>query len=252
MVMKTFYFTATGNSLAVAKEIGGELYSIPQVVKHSQTKFSADKIGLVFPCYYMGTPQIVRNFIEQVELESDYIFAVMTYGNFSASGVHHFQRLAAKEGLQLDYTNELLMIDNYLPLYDITAELAKEDSKNIKENLTNLVNDIKQERKSLLKQKWWERLITFFSYKFYQFKRGAADKKFSVTEDCTSCKVCEQVCPVDNITVKEKPDYHHHCEECMACINLCPENAIKHSKEQGDKRFKNKNVKLKEIIQSNR
>lgn len=28
--MKIFYFTATGNSLAVAKKIGGELISIPQ------------------------------------------------------------------------------------------------------------------------------------------------------------------------------------------------------------------------------
>ena len=31
--MKIFYFTATGNSLYVAKRFGGELYSIPKVLK---------------------------------------------------------------------------------------------------------------------------------------------------------------------------------------------------------------------------
>ena len=47
--MKIFYFTATGNSLAVAKKLGGELISIPQVKgKHT---FRDDVIGVVFPTY---------------------------------------------------------------------------------------------------------------------------------------------------------------------------------------------------------
>ena len=33
--MKIFYYTATGNSLDVAKRIGGQLYSIPQLLKEN-------------------------------------------------------------------------------------------------------------------------------------------------------------------------------------------------------------------------
>ena len=47
-----FYFTATGNSLYVARELAGEsgqLYSIPQIIKDKHLDYEADEIGFVFP-----------------------------------------------------------------------------------------------------------------------------------------------------------------------------------------------------------
>ena len=247
--MKVFYFTATGNSLAVAKEIGGELYSIPQVLKKPNLDFSADKIGIVFPCYYLGIPRVVKKFIQRVNLESDYIFAIMTYGNLSANGVHQFERLAKEEGIELDYTNQLLMVDNYLPLFAVEDQLAQD--KNIEENLEEIIHELKDNKRSLIKQSWWQRILNFFSQSFYKFKLDTVDKNFAVADTCTACKICEQVCPVDNIEVKEKPNYKHHCEECLACIHLCPENAISLNKEKSNQRFKNGNVDLKEILKAN-
>lgn len=52
--MKVLYFTATGNSLRVAKEIGGEPLSIPQMIKEGRYEFSDDKIGMVFPYLWRG------------------------------------------------------------------------------------------------------------------------------------------------------------------------------------------------------
>ena len=40
--MKIFYFTATGNSLYVAKKVGGELYSIPQMIKEGKWEFEKE------------------------------------------------------------------------------------------------------------------------------------------------------------------------------------------------------------------
>lgn len=37
--MKILYFTATGNSLYVAKRLGGECYSIPKLMKEGQFEF---------------------------------------------------------------------------------------------------------------------------------------------------------------------------------------------------------------------
>ena len=37
--MKVFYFTATGNGLAIAKAIGGEAISIPQALKAGTTRY---------------------------------------------------------------------------------------------------------------------------------------------------------------------------------------------------------------------
>lgn len=49
--MKLLYFTATGNSLYIAKSFGGELISIPSMVKSGTFEFSDDKIGIIFPVY---------------------------------------------------------------------------------------------------------------------------------------------------------------------------------------------------------
>ena len=49
--MKVLYFTATGNSLAVAKRIGGELISIPRAMHDGDLSFADDAVGLVFPVY---------------------------------------------------------------------------------------------------------------------------------------------------------------------------------------------------------
>lgn len=44
-----FYFTATGNSLYVAKQLDDELLSIPQELNKTDRRYKADKIGIVCP-----------------------------------------------------------------------------------------------------------------------------------------------------------------------------------------------------------
>jgi len=74
--MIIFYFTATGNSLDVAKELGGELISIPKVMRSDQRKFEADVIGFVFPVHYGKVPDIVYDFIQQMDLTTNYSFLI--------------------------------------------------------------------------------------------------------------------------------------------------------------------------------
>lgn len=55
--MKTeiYYFTGTGNSLVVArdltKELNGELIAIPSVMSKETINIDAEVIGIVFPVY---------------------------------------------------------------------------------------------------------------------------------------------------------------------------------------------------------
>jgi len=66
--MTVFYFTSTGNCLAVAKCIGGTLISIPQVVDYSDLHFKDDAIGIVFPIYGFKTPKMVGRFLDTVKI----------------------------------------------------------------------------------------------------------------------------------------------------------------------------------------
>jgi len=79
-----FYFTATGNSLYVARSLTEMPISIPQAMKDGNLDFTADEIGFVFPDYAATAPLIVREFVEKAKFNAPYIFSVITFGNFAA------------------------------------------------------------------------------------------------------------------------------------------------------------------------
>jgi ferredoxin/flavodoxin len=69
---------------------------------------------------------------------------------------------------------------------------------------------------------------------------GLRTKRFWATERCTSCGLCEKICPVAAITMRSgKPTWNvSHCAHCMACIHNCPTEAIEYGKiTQGKKRY---------------
>lgn len=75
-----FYFTGTGNSLYVAKELDEEIKSIPQAIRQERLEFSADSIGIVCPVYGHEMPGMVKEFIRRAALDTGYLFIVLTYG----------------------------------------------------------------------------------------------------------------------------------------------------------------------------
>lgn len=75
-----FYFTGTGNSLHIARQLAEEhteLLSIPQMVKRGKYDFEADEIGIVYPIYGHMPPYMVRQFIQKAKLKAGYKFAVL-------------------------------------------------------------------------------------------------------------------------------------------------------------------------------
>ncbi|HIW17731.1 MAG TPA: EFR1 family ferrodoxin [Candidatus Faecalicoccus intestinipullorum] len=85
--LKIFYFTGTGNSLAVAKRLSGELVSIPQVMKERDFVFKDEAIGIIFPLYCLNPPKMVREFLSKAKFNTDYLFAVATYGNLAGASM---------------------------------------------------------------------------------------------------------------------------------------------------------------------
>jgi ferredoxin len=251
--MKTLYFTATGNSLYVAKRIGGELLSIPKLIAEGRFELEDEAIGIVYPCYGWGIPRIVEEFLAKAKLKADYKFAVMTYGNTAASGLSVMKTAARKIGIVFDYTNEVLMVDNYLPIFDIKDQLAKEASKGIEQKLALVTAEIAARKRGLLRKNPVSDALFGLASSGLAclLLSDDADKKFTVNADCNGCGICAKVCPRKNIKMEGKPQFLHGCEGCLACINNCPRTALHLKSEKSGARFRNSHVALSEITAAN-
>jgi len=106
MSAEIYYFSGTGNSLVVARDIiekiNGKLISIPSQMDKERIITDADIIGIVFPVYYVGLsniPLIVKQFVKKLdEIDSKYIFAVCTYGGGSGSTLKMLDEMIRKRG----------------------------------------------------------------------------------------------------------------------------------------------------------
>jgi ferredoxin len=253
---KIFYFTSTGNSLYVAKEIqkriGGEIISIPKALKEGRLEFSGDNIGIIYPCYELYAPSIVREFIEKSNIKGKYIFSIMSYGNMPLGGVEIFRRFCKQNGLNINYGNELSMVNNYLPMFDIDQQLDELDEKKIPENLNKIIDEVYREVEFIKESGLVAKFASSHAYKFFEGSRGKTPNKFKIEESCTKCEVCVKVCPVSNIKMVEgKLEFSDRCIACFACTHNCPTNSIRFSSEKSKTRFRNENIDLKEIIDSN-
>ncbi len=141
------YFTATGNSLYVARQLAEseeQLLSIPQMVKQNRYEFEADEIGIVYPIYGHMPPNMVRNFIRKARLKAEYKFAVLTYGARKCDAVEIWNDLSARAGNAFDYIATLVMVDNWLPNFDMNEQIKID--KRIPENLQRIAGEISSRR----------------------------------------------------------------------------------------------------------
>lgn len=247
--MKLLYFTSTGNCLQVAKAFDGELISIPQLIKDENFEVKAEKIGIIIPTHEFGVPHLIVDFLNKVKLEANYIFAIATYGAFSGAVTSHLNEVGAKNNIKFNYINSIKMVDNYLPFFKMEKQIASLETKEVEKNLEAIVEDVENATNFIASS---NKAIKIIRPILTAKHHGDYDNNFTVTENCTLCKTCAKVCPVNNIHVDEEVLFGHDCEGCLACTHNCPQNAIRFKKERSQARFINENVTLAEIIAANK
>ena len=247
--MTIFYFTATGNSLAVAKSIGGTLVSIPQALKTGDIHYKDDVIGIVFPVYWWNLPIMVRKFIDTVTFEADYLFAIGTYGNVIGGVMSSLQKQAKSKGYEFNYTNPVRMLDNYLPVFEMGAEIEKLPKKNVSDQLAEIKSDISQRKIVKTKSNVFSLIMTKIFVHIFKPKNNAL--KYIVNDTCNNCGTCTRVCPAGNITLTDRVSFENQCEGCLACLHLCPLSALKHKSEKSNIRWRHPDIPLNEIIDAN-
>ena len=252
-MMKVCYFTATGNCLYVAKRIGGEALSIPQLMKQDRIELTNDAVGIVCPVYGGEMPKMVRRFMEKAAIQTDYFFFIYTYGMNNSVAIPNAAALAAKAGVRLDYVNAVKMVDNYLPGFEMKKQLETAPAKKIEEQIDAVCRDIAARKNNApsvgFVQKIGMALVRNIMGRVVL--KDTAAQHYIVTDACIRCGICAKVCPANNITVTDQVRFSDHCEDCYACLHACPKNALHMKNERSAVRFRNEHVTLKEIIAAN-
>lgn len=241
-----FCFTSTGNSLYVSKKIAEDIGANVVSMTKSVTTCEDDVIGFVFPVYFWGLPKIVERFISNIKItnESAYIFAVVTYGNVISGVTGAVKNILKQKGLTLSYGGAIKSVENYIPGYKVND--SEELQKSADQNLKIISGEIAARRHNKIGS---FTVLNKFIYSLFPGKHSGCDKFFTVSEKCTGCGICQNICPADNITLESgKPDFHHNCEHCLACIHACPANSIEWKKSTINKqRYRNPHISLNEM-----
>ena len=257
--MKTelYYFTGTGNSLVVAKNLGAKLdatvISIASVISAESITSDAEVIGIIFPVYMGGLPLIIRKFVSKLtQLESKYIVAVCTYGGMLGGTMDMLSRALQKAGGKLSVGLGVQMPGNYIPMYGAKPEDKQTILFSAGEAKCAVIAQNVLEKKVGLIEKSGP-VVNFLIGILYKLSAShipSMDRKFSVDEKCNGCGICAKVCPVNNIKIEnQKPTWTHHCEQCMACLQWCPQEAIQAgSKTAERKRYHHPEVKVTELF----
>ena len=245
------YYTSTGNNLYIAKKLGGELLSIPQLVKNNEFDIEDDAVGIVFPVFFATSPKTIREFIKKVEIKTDYLFLITSYGSDGdQNALKIMKETLNNKGINVNYSNSVLMVDNFLPVFDMVHEKEIKKDLDIDGEIEKIKGDISSRREYIFDKKHFtdveniEEVLEMTMTEKYHIQVG---------DECNNCLICSKVCPRGNITLTDKkPVIGDNCDFCLGCVQHCKIQNISINDELNpNERYRNPNIKISEIIKSN-
>jgi ferredoxin/flavodoxin len=253
MSVEIYYFSGTGNSLHVAKELQKripetELIPIVSLVREESIRTGGETVGFVFPQYAGTMPKVVAKAIEKLDLGSaKYLFAIATRGGTPCRAFGEVDGLLKRKGRRLDSYFVLTMPSGSEPLVNTFAEYITEEriARLESEMLTRLdaiqriiaAQEVNREEDlsglDVPPPDFLKPIMPFIKILepilLPLGKLSESSFGFYFDAKCTGCGLCERVCLAQKIKMVDgRPVWQKEvkCFGCFACLNYCPEESV--------------------------
>jgi ferredoxin len=252
MSTEIYYFSGTGNSLHIARELqrrmpGTRLTPIVGLLDVEPVKTGAEAVGFVFPQYASMAPKIVEGFIKRLDLDSaKYIFAVATRGGTGCMAFGEIDKILKKWGRRLDAFWVLTMPSgSAVIIRDPEAQITPEKIARLEAEAQRRLDSIHR----IIVGREAHRdedlggvapppgfmvpfmpLISLLGPVLLPLGKLAESRfDFYTDSKCTGCGLCETICLARKVVLVDgRPAWpkEARCFGCFACLNYCPEQSI--------------------------
>ncbi|MHA1339192.1 MAG: EFR1 family ferrodoxin [Promethearchaeota archaeon] len=247
MKITIFYFSGTGNTWWITKQISEKLTEMKHNVKMisidsyilRDEKYKlklieeSDIIGIGYPIYNSDIAEPMKLFLEDLPSNLEQTKPVFSYctqmfvgGNAGVLSKSYLELSdSGKKDFELKWAAHFIMPCN-IHLPPIVKVPSKQKIKKIIEGEKKYIS--KFVTKIASNSPWieggFEKIRGMFSLKFPTHK-----KILEIDNNlCNNCNLCAEICPMDNIIVEEDNyKIRGSCYFCVRCYNFCPKAAIK-------------------------
>lgn len=219
-----YYFSGTGNSKYVAQRLAEALGEALCDMASDPIWDSSERTGFVMPVYYWGIPNLVLDFLKNFKInEKSYIYLIFTCGGSTGAAGKMFEKAI---GRKCDAQFSVLMPDTWTPMFDVSDKAKMESILDAAEPVIgSIIDKVKTREKGDFNRHKGFTPLTPLVYPSY---KRQTTRKFTVSEACIGCGLCEKLCPSGIIRLENgKPLWtSDKCVFCLGCLHRCPEFAI--------------------------
>jgi len=234
-VTRIYCFSGTGNSLwsakKIAEKIGGEseIVNVGAKAQWRGAIVEADAAVLVFPSYAFGPPPAVKRFAQGAVFKTPYLAAFVTYGSTPGGTLAALSRVLRRkrpgERPGAFFFGRIPAVENYIAIFGppkaktaarrlaMQARATEEAARAVVERRERGANGF--------------RPFSAFAWTLFSLGLKVFYRRYRVSADCDGCAICEKVCPVGAVSMRDgRPRFSAKCEHCQGCLNWCPKRAI--------------------------
>jgi len=243
------YFSSTGNSLFIAKqiksELGGEIIYLPNY--HGDAS-EFERLIIVSPVYSWGLPKHVYELMPKLNHDC-IVDIVLNFGGMLGNADRFAYEYAKECGIYIRSVFSLKMPENYTLTFTVPKFYMKSILKKAPKMLHEIIAQLKNGATLIPKEGKTKKEI----YLKNKANWHLIAKDFSATEACTLCGKCIKLCPSENISIQEgKIVFSDQCVACLGCYHRCPQKAIHYKNKKKRDRYINPNINESEIGKDDR